>query len=61
LKKTAYDLIKHYLETDFSKDLGRIFIPVLVLHGDNDPVVPFSGWPEVGEALASGKVEGGPV
>lgn len=39
--KTAYDAIKDFSETDFTDDLKKIDIPVLVLHGDDDQVVPF--------------------
>jgi non-heme chloroperoxidase len=39
--KTAYDCIKDFSETDFTEDLKRIDVPVLVLHGDDDQVVPF--------------------
>lgn len=38
--KTAYDCIKDFSETDFTEDLKNIDIPVLVLHGDDDQVVP---------------------
>ncbi|KAL6853045.1 hypothetical protein ACO1O0_007596 [Amphichorda felina] len=38
--KTAYDCIRDFSETDFTEDLGKIDIPVLVLHGDDDQVVP---------------------
>ncbi|KAJ5106724.1 hypothetical protein N7456_003399 [Penicillium angulare] len=38
--KSAYDSIKDFSETDFTEDLKRINIPVLVLHGDDDQVVP---------------------
>ncbi|GAD95186.1 alpha/beta fold family hydrolase, putative [Paecilomyces variotii No. 5] len=38
--KAAYDCIKDFSETDFTEDLKRIDIPVLVLHGDDDQVVP---------------------
>lgn len=39
--KTTYDSIKDFSETDFTEDLKNINIPVLVLHGDDDQVVPF--------------------
>ncbi|KAB8265368.1 Alpha/Beta hydrolase protein [Aspergillus pseudonomiae] len=47
--KTAYDAIKDFSETDFTDDLKRIDIPVLVLHGDDDQVVPIqaSGYKSV--------------
>ncbi|KAL4894060.1 Alpha/Beta hydrolase protein [Aspergillus ambiguus] len=38
--KTTYDCIKDFSETDFSGDLKKINIPVLVVHGDDDQVVP---------------------
>lgn len=38
--KTAYDSVKDFSETDFTEDLKKIDIPVLVLHGDDDQVVP---------------------
>lgn len=38
--KSAYDSIKDFSETDFTDDLKKINIPVLVLHGDDDQVVP---------------------
>lgn len=38
--KTAYACIKDFSETDFTEDLKKIDIPVLVLHGDDDQVVP---------------------
>lgn len=38
--KNAYDCIEAFSETDFTGDLQSITIPVLVLHGDADQVVP---------------------
>ncbi len=38
--KAALDCVKAFSETDFTADLGRIHIPVLVAHGDDDQVVP---------------------
>ncbi|KAL5343987.1 Alpha/Beta hydrolase protein [Aspergillus crustosus] len=38
--KGVYDCIKDFSETDFTADLRRIDVPVLVLHGDDDQVVP---------------------
>ncbi|MFF7252507.1 alpha/beta fold hydrolase [Streptomyces microflavus] len=38
--KAAYDCIEQFSETDFTEDLGRIDIPVLVAHGDDDRIVP---------------------
>lgn len=36
----AYDCIKAFSETDFTEDLKKIDVPTLVMHGDDDQVVP---------------------
>lgn len=38
--KNAYDCIKAFSETDFTEDLKKFDIPTLVLHGDDDQIVP---------------------
>jgi non-heme chloroperoxidase len=38
--KAHYDCIKAFSETDFTGDLKKIDIPVLVLHGEDDQIVP---------------------
>jgi len=38
--KAHYDCVKAFSETDFTEDLKRIDIPVLVMHGDDDQIVP---------------------
>jgi non-heme chloroperoxidase len=38
--KPHYDCIKAFSETDFTEDLEKIDIPVLVMHGDDDQIVP---------------------
>jgi non-heme chloroperoxidase len=38
--KSQYDTIKAFSETDFTEDLKKTDIPVLVLHGDDDQIVP---------------------
>lgn len=40
--KAHYDCIKAFSETDFTEDLKSIDIPVLVLHGDDDQIVPIA-------------------
>jgi non-heme chloroperoxidase len=40
--KAHYDGIKAFSETDFTDDLKAIEVPVLVLHGDDDQVVPYA-------------------
>jgi len=36
-----FDCIKVFSETDFTEDLGKIEVPVLVLHGEDDQIVPY--------------------
>jgi len=38
--KAHYDGIKAFSETDFSEDLKNITVPTLILHGDDDQIVP---------------------
>jgi len=38
--KNTYDSIKAFSETDFTEDLKRIDVPTLIVHGDDDQVVP---------------------
>jgi non-heme chloroperoxidase len=38
--KAHYDCIKAFSETDFTEDLKKIDVPVLVMHGDDDQIVP---------------------
>ena len=40
--KAQYDGIKAFSETDFTEDLKAIDVPVLVMHGDDDQIVPFA-------------------
>ena len=39
--KAHYDGIVAFSQTDFTEDLKKIAIPVLVIHGDDDQVVPY--------------------
>ncbi|WP_336743232.1 alpha/beta hydrolase [Aureimonas altamirensis] len=40
--KAHYDCIKAFSETDFTEDLRAITVPVLVMHGEDDQVVPIA-------------------
>jgi non-heme chloroperoxidase len=40
--KAHYDGIVAFSQTDFTEDLKKITIPVLVMHGDDDQVVPYA-------------------
>ena len=49
--KNALDCIKAFSETDFTEDLKRFDVPTLILHGDDDQIVPIGA-----SALASAKL-----
>ncbi|MBV9924276.1 MAG: alpha/beta hydrolase [Acidobacteria bacterium] len=49
--KAAYDCVKQFSETDFTEDLKKIDVPTLILHGDDDQIVPIAG-----SALLSAKL-----
>jgi len=40
--KSAYACVKQFSETDFSEDLRKMTIPTLVIHGDDDQIVPLA-------------------
>jgi non-heme chloroperoxidase len=40
--KAHYDCIKAFSETDFTEDLKAISVPVLIMHGDDDQIVPIA-------------------
>jgi len=41
--KPAYDCIKAFSETDFTEDLKKFDVPTLIMHGDDDQIVPIAG------------------
>ena len=49
--KGAYDCIKVFSETDLTEDLKRFDIPTLIIHGDDDQIVPIAD-----SALLSSKI-----
>jgi non-heme chloroperoxidase len=49
--KGAYDCIKAFSETDLTEDLKRIDVPTLIIHGDDDQIVPIAD-----SALLSSKI-----
>jgi non-heme chloroperoxidase len=40
--KAQYDCIEAFSETDFTEDLKQIEVPTLVMHGEDDQIVPFA-------------------
>jgi non-heme chloroperoxidase len=51
--KAHYDGIKAFSETDFTEDLRQIRVPTLVMHGDDDQVVPIADSAELSVELLS--------
>jgi non-heme chloroperoxidase len=49
--KAVYDCIKAFSETDFTEDLKEFDVPTLILHGDDDQIVPIGA-----SALLSSKL-----
>ena len=49
--KAGYDCIKAFSETDFTEDLKKFDVPTLILHGDDDQIVPIAA-----AALQSAKI-----
>jgi non-heme chloroperoxidase len=49
--KAVYDCIKAFSETDFTADLEKFDVPTLVIHGDDDQIVPIAD-----SALLSSKI-----
>jgi len=41
--KNAYECIKAFSETDFTEDLRKMDVPTLVMHGEDDQIVPVHG------------------
>lgn len=40
--KNAFDCIKAFSETDFTEDLKKFDLPTLIIHGDDDQIVPIA-------------------
>jgi non-heme chloroperoxidase len=49
--KAHYDCIKAFSETDFTEDLKAITVPVLVMHGTDDQIVPIADSAPLAAAL----------
>jgi non-heme chloroperoxidase len=40
--KSAHACVKQFSETDFTEDLKKMTVPTLVIHGDDDQIVPLA-------------------
>jgi non-heme chloroperoxidase len=52
--RNAYDCIAAFSATDFRPDLAKVDVPTLVIHGDDDQVVPFAVGGQASAALVDG-------
>jgi len=55
--KNAYESIKAFSETDFTKDLKKMDIPTLIMHGEDDQIVPIKDSAVKSARLISGAKE----
>jgi non-heme chloroperoxidase len=54
--KGVYDCIKAFSETDFTEDLKKVAVPTLIIHGDDDQIVPIGA-----SALLTSKIIKGAI
>jgi non-heme chloroperoxidase len=52
--KAAYDCIEQFSETDFNDELTRIDVPTLLIHGDDDQIVPIEASAQLAAQLIKG-------
>jgi non-heme chloroperoxidase len=52
--KAVYDCVKAFSETDFTEDLKKIDVPTLILHGDDDQIVPIADSAMLSSKLVKG-------
>jgi non-heme chloroperoxidase len=55
--KNAYESIKAFSETDFTEDLKKFDVPTLVLHGEDDQIVPVKDSAKKSARLVKGATE----
>jgi non-heme chloroperoxidase len=54
--KAVFDCIKAFSETDFTEDLKKFDVPTLILHGDDDQIVPIGAAAMLSSKLVPGAV-----
>ena len=54
--KGAYDCIKVFSETDLTEDLKRFDVPTLIIHGDDDQIVPIGASAMISSKLVRGAI-----
>jgi len=54
--KGVIDCIKAFSETDFTEDLKKIDVPTLILHGDDDQIVPIGASARLAARIVKGAI-----
>jgi non-heme chloroperoxidase len=54
--KAHYDGVVAFSQTDFTEDLKKITVPTLVMHGDDDQIVPYADSGPLSAKLVKGAV-----
>jgi non-heme chloroperoxidase len=54
--KGQFDCIKAFSETDFTEDLKKFDVPTLIIHGDDDQIVPFEDSSRVSAKIIKGSI-----
>jgi non-heme chloroperoxidase len=54
--KNTFDSIKAFSETDFTEDLKKFDVPTLIIHGDDDQIVPIDAAGRASAKLVKGSV-----
>lgn len=55
--KAAYECVDAFSATDFTEDLKKIDVPTLVMHGEDDQIVPIAASAKKSARLIKGAVE----
>ena len=55
--KNIYDSVKAFSETDFTEDLQKFDVPTLIMHGDDDQIVPINDTAKKSAKLINGAKE----
>jgi non-heme chloroperoxidase len=54
--KAAYDCVKAFSETDMTEDLKKFDVPTLIIHGDDDQIVPIADSAYLSAKLVKGAI-----
>jgi len=54
--KNTFDSIKAFSETDFTEDLKKFDVPTLIIHGDDDQIVPIDASARLSAKLVKNSV-----